>query len=126
MRFLVCGGQTYGTERDEDRFLYAALTRLYDKVGITAIIHGACHTPINADKLAGQWARDFGIIEHAYPVDHALDGPWPAAGNVRNHRMLYDKDSRPDGGVSFPGGNGTKHMTDLMRKAGLIVWEPRR
>jgi hypothetical protein len=126
MRFLVCGGQTYGTKQGESDFLWDSLNRLHKKVGITAIIHGSCHTYMNADVLAGEWARTYSITERAYPVKVELDGPWPAAGNVRNHRMLYDKDSRPDGGVAFPGGNGTKHMTDLMRKAGLIVWEPRR
>lgn len=118
MRLLVTGGRTY---RDAAA-VNAALDAVHAKRGLTAVIHGACHTPINADKLAGQWARDHGVLEEAYPVDHALDGPWPGAGPRRNARMLAE--SRPDGVVAFPGGPGTRGMCALAMAAGLRVWTP--
>lgn len=118
MRLLVTGGRDY---RDAAA-INAALDAVHAKRGITAVIHGACHTPINADKLAGQWARDHGVPEEPWPVVRALDGPWPASGPHRNARMLGE--SKPDGVVAFPGGHGTSDMCRRARAAGLKVWEP--
>jgi hypothetical protein len=61
-----------------------------------------------------------------YPVDHALDGPWPAAGHRRNERMLRSaiELSGVHGGIAMPGHNGTKSMCDLLEKAGIPLWRP--
>jgi len=91
--------------------LFAALDDILAKIGMDFLIHGACHTPINADKLAGQWARDHNIEELAYPVDHALDGPWPGAGPARNRRMFAA--SHPTHVLAAPGGSGTENMISI-------------
>lgn len=73
------------------------------------VIHGNCGdlnhkvrdrcVPIGADVLAGWCAAGVGAAVDVYPVDHALDGPWPAAGPRRNERM--HRESRPDRGLAF-------------------------
>ncbi len=115
IRLLVCGGRSY----NDLSVLTNALDYVHSCHGIATIIHGACHSG-GADELAGGWARMRGITEERYPVDTSLDGPWPAAGNLRNGRMLSQ--SKPDAGVAFPGGKGTQNMVSRLRAAGLPVW----
>lgn len=71
----------------DERVIRAWLSRL--PAG-SRIVHGAAR---GADSIAGDVARELGLEAKAYPVDEALDGPWPAAGIRRNQRML---DSEPD------------------------------
>jgi predicted Rossmann-fold nucleotide-binding protein len=117
-RVLVTGGRDF----TDEAAVFAALDRAHRKQPITCIIHGACHTQVNADKLAGKWAKARGILEEPYPVDHALDGPWPGAGPRRNGRML--RLSHPDGVVAFPGGNGTADMVRRATEASVPAWHP--
>jgi len=118
MRILVCGGRDYS----ERIALFAALERLHKARGIDTVIHGAC---TGADFLAGEWAEgEDGIAVEPYPVDHTVDGPWPAAGPKRNRRMLAA--GRPDGVVAFPGGRGTADMCRAAEAAGVKVWRPYR
>lgn len=57
--------------------------------GPPRLVHGAC--PTGVDQLAEEtwlgegWSADSVV---RYPVDHALDGPWPGAGPRRNARMV--------------------------------------
>lgn len=121
MRVLVTGGRDY----DNQIGLFDVLDTLHRQKPITTIIHGACRVIIKdgrrtgvmtgADRIADDWARANGIPVEDYPVDHALDGPWPAAGPRRNARML--KGSDPDIVVATPGDRGTKNMKDLARAA---------
>ncbi len=101
IRILVCGGRDY----DNRTRLFAVLTAVHRRVGIAEIIHGAAR---GADHLAGLWARSNRVQETRFPVDHALDGPWPAAGHYRNERMY--RESKPDLVLAFPGGKGTANM----------------
>lgn len=64
--------------------------------------------------MAAEWARARNVPQEPYPVDYALDGPWPSAGPRRNYRML--KHSRPTSAVVFPGGKGTKNMRDRLKQ----------
>lgn len=75
------------------------------------------------DTIVEQWAKDRGVPFKRYAVDHALDGPWPAAGPRRNKRM-HD-DFKPHEVVSFPGGRGTASMMRIARAAGTKVNEVR-
>lgn len=112
MRLLVCGGRDYA-EKD---FLYGVLDGWMFRP-ITVIIHGAAR---GADSLAGQWARDRGIEENAFPADWKKHGK--SAGPIRNQRMLVE--GRPDMVCAFPGGRGTCHMKEMASKAKVVVWEP--
>lgn len=51
----------------------------------TILFHGACR---GADLMAARLGRDAGCHVVAVPVDHTVDGSWPAAGPRRNARML--------------------------------------
>lgn len=75
------------------------------------------------DTLVEQWCEDRGVPFKRYPVDHAIDGPWPAAGPRRNKRM-HD-DFRPHEVVAFPGGSGTASMMAIARRAETPVNEVR-
>ena len=53
----------------------------------SVVAHGASPSG-GADALADSEAEAASIPREPYPVDPALDGPWPAAGMRRNGRML--------------------------------------
>ncbi len=82
------------------------------------VVHGGC--PTGADSIATSVARTLGFELKVYPVDHALDGPWPAAGPRRNQRML-DLESERIGIVlaftSAPDGQLTRGTADCVRRA---------
>ena len=115
MRLLVCGGRSFGNWK----LAKAALDKLHAAFDITVVIHGACHLG-GADSLADEWANDNKILREPYPVNHALDGPWPACGPRRNQRML--ETSRPDMVLALPGQRGTEDMVRRAHAAGLTVW----
>jgi hypothetical protein len=118
LRLLVAGGRDYSHRAK----LREALDYLQSKRAISLLIHGACHTPVNADKLAGEWAKDMGIPVLEFPVDHILDGPWPGAGPKRNIRMWLA--TKPNGVACFPGGSGTEGMAKITESHGVHVWWP--
>jgi hypothetical protein len=117
MRLLVCGGRDYADKDAAFRALDAA--RAHRPVAV--VIHGKCHLG-GADWLAELWARERGIPDEPYPVDHAIDGQWPGAGPRRNARML--RSSKPDGVLALPGGGGTADMMRQAREASVKVWDP--
>jgi len=99
VRILVCGSRDWpGTW--EDIAIRFPDNHRYD----VTIIHGACSqktrgVQTSVDMLADFAARSLGFTADPYPVDHAIDGPWPAAGPNRNARML--RSSKPDRGLAF-------------------------
>ena len=93
-----------------------------------------------ADALAGMWVRErsvsvswgpnLGSIRlHMYPADWARFGP--VAGPMRNLEMIVkehrDIERRPEGPLDlvivFPGGAGTRNMTDRARQSRVPVLE---
>lgn len=111
MRILVCGGRHF---KDKE-LVFSVLDRVAGKCGMSMLIHGAA---TGADSLAAKWAEARRIPETAYPADWVTLGP--KAGPIRNQYML--EDSRPDGVIAFPGGNGTADMIRRAEKAGIKVW----
>lgn len=110
MRLLVCGGRDYGDRATVWRYLGSI------RPGVEVVIHGAAR---GADRLAGEWARENGIPEEAYPADWEAHGK--RAGFLRNERML--REGRPDLVVAFPGGNGTRMMIDIAKRGNVLVIE---
>ena len=77
------------------------------------VIHGA--SPRGVDSMADFAAKGCGLRVEPYPVDHNLDGPWPAAGPKRNSRMIAW--SRPDIAVAFRSAGRSKGTDDCIGKA---------
>jgi hypothetical protein len=112
VRILVCGGRDYGDAKTLCRVLGAIFDPQRD-----VLIHGRCKT--GADQMAHEWARECDLTVDPYPVDHELDGPWPAAGPRRNARMF--RLSEPDLVVAFPGSRGTENMCEIAMNGGVPV-----
>ncbi len=115
VRIAVTGGRAYTNKE----VVYDALNSSLERARSLGLqMYLVVGDADGADALARQWAIDNGI-------DHKLDGykaDWrkygPAAGPIRNKRMLDD-------GIdllhSFPGGRGTAHMTEICRKVNVLV-----
>lgn len=135
MRLLVTGNRNW-TDSDDIAF---HLALIFGTDPDRLVIHGNCgdlnhrergrRVPMGADVLAGWCAAGVGAAVDVYPVDHALDGPWPNAGPRRNERMF--RESRPDRGLAFGAlwkrsmgmwkKSGTGGMVSIMLGAGLPV-----
>jgi len=142
MRLLVCGTRQWSGSWED---IAEHLPEDMRAHGVT-VIHGACSRKINrrvrgglvpcevsVDMIADFVVRRLGFAVEPYPVDHALDGPWPAAGPRRNARML--REGKPTHGLAFgplvkPGGasltaglktTGTGNMVGLMLAARIPV-----
>lgn len=83
---------------------------------------------VSADTLAWLATHSLGLEEATYTVDHAVDGPWPAAGPRRNVRMLEAE--RPPLVLAYPdlGSRGTWHCVAAALRQGVTVavWAPCR
>lgn len=109
---LVTGGREYQDQKRVNMEL-DAIRRQHPNM---RLVHGKAR---GADMMAEAWAIDRNVPSRAYPVDNAIDGPWPAAGHRRNKRMLDD--SKPDLVVAFPGARGTRGQVELAYRAGIRV-----
>lgn len=104
--------------RDEEviRFFNDALAYIFMGAPIV-LVHGDAP---GEKMLVNQWIKSNpNCREEAYPAEWDKYGK--SAGFRRNAEML--EKSKPDLGVSFPGGKGTAMMVDLMKKADLTVLE---
>jgi hypothetical protein len=120
MKVLVCGPRVWLDQKPIDEVL-----RQFPPG--TIIVHGAAR---GADAIAGFVGELLGFEVREYPVDHALDGPWPAAGVRRNLRMLKSEHPSKDGtyvdvGVAFKLTEelsvGTGRMVEFMREAQPLI-----
>ncbi len=109
MRVIVCGGRDY-TEETEIRKKLAVLR---DEHPDAVIIHGGAP---GADSWAGYVAGSLGLQVEVHSANWAKYGR--AAGPIRNQEML---DSGVDLVIAFPGGRGTKDMTDRAKRASVKV-----
>lgn len=131
-RVLVFGGRDYNNESRVYRVLDAAVKRL----GLSYVIHGDA---TGADELAKLWAIDRGIGHREFKADwndltqpgarirERPDGSrYDANAGPRRNQAMIDQ-GRPDLGIGFPGGKGTRDMLERCRRAGiqpyLIDWE---
>lgn len=106
---------TKGEPRDRDLYMdeRRALGFALDWINPSRVIVGDAS---GGDRWAVIWCERRGIPFH---VERAT-GPWPAAGPKRNQRMV---DMRPDAGVRFPGGNGTKDCAHRCSVANIPIYE---
>ena len=106
-RVLVCGGRNF-TNHD-------LLFKVLDNIKPQFIIHGGAS---GADSLADQYARMHKIplqTFHAEWKKYKRPKGKNPAGMIRNKKMLSE--GQPTLVVVFPGGDGTKDMLQLARKA---------
>jgi len=116
MKVLVCGPRRWLHQKSIEDALRSFPPG-------TVLVHGAAR---GADCIAGFVGEILGFEVREYPVNEALDGPWPAAGVRRNARMLRAEHPSPDGAFIDVGvvcrtsadfTRGTGYMVKLMRGA---------
>lgn len=108
MRVIACGGRDYN-DAPTVEFVIGLLPRT------ATVIHGAAR---GADELAHAAATSRGLDIEQFPADWQTLGK--AAGPERNRRMLA---SGADLLIAFPGGNGTRHMTNIARREDITVMQ---
>lgn len=116
MRVLICGGRNYADHAFFERVMNNLVSVLGPKLENLVVIHGGA---AGADSMAARWAEMNGCAAEEYLADWSLHGR--SAGYIRNSQML--KEGNPDLVIAFPGGNGTKNMVSISRKAGVPVKE---
>jgi len=111
-RIAIAGGRDHEPSWDE----LLAFQRLWRREGGQVLIHGDAE---GVDRAMAARAAARGIEVIPVPVDHAQDGPWPAAGHRRNWRMLSTQ--RPALLVAFPGNRGTAGCVAAALRLGIPV-----
>lgn len=111
--WIICGGRDFDNQVMFDGAMrdITTLRGLPDKV-----VHGAAR---GADTLADRWARKMGL--EVIPVEADWKAHSGAAGPIRNQKMIDDY--KPHAVVAFPGGSGTRNMTNKARAGGIEVIE---
>lgn len=108
--WLICGGRDF---HDKTAF-EDAMDQIIRVYGCPArIIHGAAK---GADTLAGGIGKRLSIDVVSHPANWKKHGR--AAGIIRNREML---ESNPDKVIAFPGGRGTKNMSNIAKDAGITL-----
>ncbi len=131
LSIIVCGGRNYA----DTPFVFQTLDQILMAYKDVAVIHGGA---TGADTLADRWAHVANVnppkgctcaMPLAVPAEWSTYGP--NAGRIRNAKMLGILMGRMAPGhkigvVAFPGGAGTRHMSEIAYRAGVKVVEPRR
>ena len=110
MKVVVFGGRTF----TKYGLLFRALDQLHAEYGFTLVIDGKAK---GVDTMGNMWAKARGIPFEREPADWEKYGA--AAGPIRNELMITKY--KPDMGVAFPGGPGTRNMTMLCHQYGITV-----
>jgi hypothetical protein len=127
-RILVCGGRDYGYWHNPETGKKEKYQPEIDHIWHTLdVVRSAISRPIviiegeqrGADLFAREWAEERNIEVRGFPAD--WDKYQKRAGFIRNDQML--KEGKPHAVVAFPGGNGTRMMVRLARRAGIPVKE---
>ncbi len=121
MRVLVCGGRHTDSATVWNWLENYLRSEIVCKFGskawpITTLMHGGAK---GADEGAGKWAVSEGLTPLVFKANWKKNGA--SAGPIRNRTMLAQ--GKPDVVVAFPGGRGTKNMTELARASGVPVIE---
>jgi hypothetical protein len=110
-RVAVTGGRRF----NDPQLIHDALLNVHETYGFPVLIHGEAP---GADVMAGEWATNHGGIEViSKPANWKRYAK--AAGPIRNRAMLLQ--DKPNILVVFPGGSGTRDMTDICKEAGLLI-----
>lgn len=120
MRVLAYGGRNW---RNQVR-MNIELDRLHAVLDFDVLINGgqvsrdrAKDELYGADWEAAVWASSRGVRVIYFYANWRGEGD--AAGPIRNRRMYHE--GRPDLGVEFPGGKGTKSMHGILVRGGVPI-----
>jgi len=121
MRAIVCGGRDY----TDGEHVFRTLDALRETMGLSHVIEGGQRrrNPQNhrvdggADYWAMRWAKARRLTWDTVEADWTAHGR--AAGPMRNARMLAE--FSPEIVIAFPGGSGTKDMSQRAERARLQV-----
>jgi hypothetical protein len=108
---LCCGGRDF----TDQAFVDAKLNEAREKYGDLFIIHGGAR---GADTCCGLWGIKNGLPVAVVNANWDIHGK--KAGPIRNAWML---ELRPNVGIAFPGGFGTRNMINQLKAAGIPVWQ---
>lgn len=121
MKALFAGGRNWGDTYILDVIILGLKQLCKFPKEDLVIIEGEAR---GLDRNASMVASRNNVIVEPYPVDHSLDGPWPAAGPRRNQRQLDN--GKPNIGFAFHNdfrnSKGTLDMVERMLKAGKRVY----
>lgn len=128
MRVLVFGGRDFADifSDTKDRRLVLAEHRfvmqsLYEYATSQQwnihIISGAAR---GADTVAIAFAKDHGVPYSAYPVTSAEWREFKGFAGPRRNQIMLDQ-GKPDVGLMFPGGRGTRDMRIRLTKANIPI-----
>jgi hypothetical protein len=106
-------GATFGNNE-------ARIAKILDGLGLdpaeTKIVHGAAN---GLDSVVDRWAKARGF--QVVPVRAEWEAYGKRAGFIRNRKML--EDYSPELVIAFPGGPGTKGMTDITNRAKVPLFQ---
>ena len=103
VRIAVCGGRTYGSTKGTRKHFAQVMQRVREAHPRMVVVHGGAK---GADELAERWASHYGVPSDPFPADWDRFGK--SAGPQRNRRMARSQLLEL---VTFPGGAGTRDMT---------------
>lgn len=103
---------TGGRDFEDEKFVHRVLSMAHRKFRFTKLVHGSAR---GVDTFADNWCKANDVERLPYPAD--WDEYDTEAGRRRNAEM-WNKE-RFGLLISFPGGPGTSHMTNLCRVVGV-------
>lgn len=111
--WIICGGRDFADQAMFDSAMrdIVRLKGLPDRV-----VHGA---QTGADTMADEWGHRMGL--DVKPVEAEWTRLGGAAGPIRNQKMIDDY--KPHRVVAFPGGPGTRNITNKAKAANIEVIE---
>ena len=113
VRVVAFGGRDF----TDAEWLNHVLDRVHSHCGISTLIHGDA---LGADTLAKKWAICAGVPQLPFPANWKWGQP--QVGFARNTRMIQV--GKPELGIGFPGGPGTRDMKAQLEAAGIEVITP--
>ena len=120
MRVLVYGGRDYNNQDQ----MNGVLDKFHEEYKFTKMINGgqlsrSGEEIFGADWQASVWANKNRIPVFFFCANWRFDEK--SAGPIRNQRMMVE--GKPEIGIEFPGGKGTKDMRKRLLAAGITIKE---
>lgn len=126
MRVVIFGGRNFGNLYNKDKTSEENLTEyrwimkcLDDYLKLNPNLHIITGMATGVDLVAYDFAIQHELGVSKFPANWNRYGR--SAGTKRNKQMIVD--GKPDVGLAFPGGPGTRNMKQQLNKAGIKILE---